>query len=334
MRQINTTVKFDMRAPDFGTPPRELYGAALEMARFADDIGATRINLMEHHGSDDGYLPTPFVMGGGVAAVTRKCRVTLGAVILPLHDPVKIAEQIAVLDLMSGGRLEVILGAGYVVSEFEAFGVSMSDRGRLLDEGIEIILRALHGERFHVGGREVFVRPLPVRRPEDILFVGGGVAASARRAARFGLGLAPMRRGLSEIYASECRDLGREPGLIFEPTGIGDIHLSLDPEQSWTRILPHLKHMVGEYAKLAETSGADSPFRGLLTDDAALRRSGMLNMFTPDQMIERAQKIDATGSLTFMPLLGGLAPEIGWKSLKLLADAMPRLQVSDQTMTA
>jgi alkanesulfonate monooxygenase SsuD/methylene tetrahydromethanopterin reductase-like flavin-dependent oxidoreductase (luciferase family) len=81
------------------------------MAAFVDEIGISRVNLMEHHGSEDGYMPQPFVMGGGVAARTKRCRISLGAVILPLHDPVKIAEQIAVLDQMSGGRLDVIFGA-------------------------------------------------------------------------------------------------------------------------------------------------------------------------------------------------------------------------------
>ena len=334
MRRISTTVKFDMRAPDLGTATRDLYAAALDMAGFADEIGVTRVNLMEHHASEDGYLPTPFVMGGGIAARTRRCRITLGAVILPLHDPVKIAEQIAVLDQMSGGRLEVIFGAGYVKSEFDLFGVSMKDRGRLLDEGIEIILRALHGERFHAGGREIFVRPLPVQKPEDIILGGGGVEASARRAARFGLGFAPTRRGLSDVYAEACRSHGRAPGRIFEPTGIGDIHLSPDPDTGWPLVLPHLKHMVGEYAKLAEGSGAHSPFQGLLTNDAALRQSGILNVLTPEQMIEKAQGVAADGSLTFMPLLGGLSPALGWESLKLLETAMPRLQVVEEPAAA
>ncbi len=93
MQNLYTAVSFDMRAPAFGTATADLYAAALEMAAYADDFGIDRIGLMEHHASEDGYLPTPFVLGGGIAARTRQCRMTLGAVILPLHDPVKIAEQ-------------------------------------------------------------------------------------------------------------------------------------------------------------------------------------------------------------------------------------------------
>jgi len=328
MTQVQSAVLFDMRAPAFATPAPALYAAALEMSAFADDIGISRINLMEHHCSEDGYLPSPFVMGGGVAARTKRCRISLGAVILPLHDPVKIAEEIAILDLMSGGRLDVIFGAGYVASEFAAFGVSLHDRGRLLDEGIEIILRALHGERFTFGGREVFVRPLPVQAPEDILLVGGGVKASARRAARFDLGLSPLRPDLIEVYDEECRKLGRQPRRKFRPSPPSNIHLARDPERAWSQLMPHLKHVVGEYAKWADAEpGSNSPFRGLLQSEQALRQSGMFAVWTPEELVRQASSLAADdGSLSFMPLLGGLSPDAGWESLKLLATVMPKLR--------
>ena len=334
MSDIRTAALFDMRAPAFGTPASALYAAALEMAAFADEIGISRVNLMEHHASEDGYLPVPFVMGGGVAARTQRCRISLGAVILPLHDPVKIAEQIAMLDQMSGGRLEVIFGAGYVASEFAAFGVSLRDRGRLLDEGIDIILRALRGERFAAGAREVFVRPLPVQPPEDILLVGGGVEASAKRAARFGLGFAPLRADLLPLYDAECRRHGREPGPRYGPSPPINIHLAEDPDRAWAQLMPHVKHVVAEYARWAEGEpNSHSPFKGLLQDDEALRRSGMFAVWTPEELVARAPSIVGEyGSLSFMPLLGGLAPELGWESLDLLGKVMPHLRCVEQAM--
>src|SRR5689334_18246300 len=125
---MRTSLKFELRAPEFGMPIAELYATALEMAEFADSFSVARINLQEHHGCEDNFMPTPFVMGGGVAARTNQCRINLGAVLLPLHDPVKIAEQIGVLDQMSNGRLEVILGTGYVPWEYQTFRRSMRDR--------------------------------------------------------------------------------------------------------------------------------------------------------------------------------------------------------------
>jgi hypothetical protein len=325
MSVVRTTAKFDMRAPPFARPPAELYAEALSMCAYLDEIGIGRINVMEHHGFEDNYLPQPFLMGSAIATRTQRCRIMLGAVILPLHDPVAVAEQIAVLDLISGGRLEVIFGAGYVNSEFAMFGASPRDRARRLDEGIDIILRALHGERFSVGGRPVFVRPLPIQRPEDIILAGGGVEASARRAARFGVGFAPMRAGLTPAYETECRRLGREPRTVHEPTGLGDIHLTHDPEATWPKVLPHLKHAIGDYSRIAEESGADSPFRGLLTNEAALKACGMFHVWTPVEAIEKAKSVGPRGSLTFMPLMGGLDPAVGWESLRLLKDVMPKL---------
>jgi len=327
MKPLRISLMFDMRAPDFGAPPAQLYGAALDMAAFADDIGVPRINAMEHHASDDGYLPTPFVLGGGFAARTRQARINLGAVILPLHDPVKIAEQIAVLDLMSNGRLSVIFGAGYVPSEFAMFGVSMKERGRRLDEGLDIILRALSGERFTApDGRPVYVRPLPVQSPEKIIIVGGGVEASAKRAGRYGLGFVPTRGDLLPLYEAECRKNGHEPGFMSMPSPPMNVHLAEDPDKAWAEIKPHIAHVVAAYGKWAdEQPGAHSPFRGL-GDVEPLRQQGLFAVWTPDEFVEAARKLHPLASMSMAPLIGGLNPEIGWKSMELLGKTMPRLK--------
>ncbi len=328
MTPIMTAVSFDMRAPAWGTPPQQLYGAALEMARYADEIGVDRIGLMEHHGAEDGYLPAPFVMAGGIAAVTRRVTIGLGAVILPLHDPVKIAEQIVIADLMSNGRLQVIFGAGYVPFEFQMFGAAMKDRGRLLDEGIETILRALRGERFEANGRPVFIRPLPVQKPENIVFAGGGVAASAKRAARLGVGFGPMRADIIPLYEEECRRLGREPGNYTRPCHRlpGIIMLSDDPDRTWSILEPHALHVVSEYAKwAAQEENTNSPFKGL-DNLEALRRSGMFAVWTPDELVANADKVEDKGMFGFQPLVGGFPPAEGWKSLELLKAVIPRLR--------
>jgi alkanesulfonate monooxygenase SsuD/methylene tetrahydromethanopterin reductase-like flavin-dependent oxidoreductase (luciferase family) len=293
------------------------------MCAYADEVGIGSIGLMEHHASPDGYLPAPFVMGGGVAAVTKRCIIRLGAVILPLHDPVKIAEQIAVLDIMSKGRLQVIFGAGYVPSEFARFNVSLKDRGRLLDEGIDLIIRGLKGEVFTTAaGREVMIRPVPIQQPEAILLAGGGVPASARRAARFNIGFAPMDRALFDIYDEECRKLGREPGFKRFSGVPLSVHVTDgDVEETWEQVLPHLLHVVREYARWAEESdGSNSPFEGIDTV-AKLKASGMFQVWTPEETIEKGRAMMATGqTLAFQPLLGGMNPELGWKSLKLVGE--------------
>jgi len=326
---IRISLGFDMRAPDLGTAPGDLYAAAIEMAAFADSAGFDSINLMEHHASEDGYLPQPFQLCAAMAAVTKRIRFMLGAVILPLHDPVDMAERIAVLDLITGGRFNVIFGAGYVPGEFAMFGKSLRDRARLMDEGIEAILRALDGERFDYQGRPVFVRPLPARNPRDIVMVGGGVPASARRAARFDVGFGPMRGDIVDIYLSECEQHGRPPRLFFRPGGgmpLG-IHLCEDPEAGWAALEPHALHVVREYAKWAEQEGdaTNSPFKGL--DNAtALRASGLFVAITPDQLVGMVRANPQVNTVSLQPLLGGLSPEEGWKSLRLLESVLPRLR--------
>jgi hypothetical protein len=91
--------------------------------------------------------------------------------------------------------------------------------------------------------------------------------------------------------------------------------------------MPHLKHVVTEYAKWAEADrNSTSPFRGLLADDASLRRSGIFNVMTPEELVARAPAaVGELGSLSFMPLLGGMPPELGWASLELLRSVMPQL---------
>jgi alkanesulfonate monooxygenase SsuD/methylene tetrahydromethanopterin reductase-like flavin-dependent oxidoreductase (luciferase family) len=331
MRNIQISCSFDMRAPSWGTPPEVLYPAAIEMAAFADTIGVDRIGLMEHHGSEDGYLPRPFTLCAGMAAVTRRIRFALGAVILPLHDPVAVAEEIAILDLISNGRFSVIFGAGYVPGEFAMFEKSIHDRAKLMDRGLEIILRALSGERFEIDGRPIFIRPLPARDPHDIVMVGGGVPASARRAARFDVGFGPMTPQVVDIYLDECRKLGREPREYWRPRpGMPlAIHLCEDPDHGWAAIEHHAVHVVSEYAKWAEQEGdaSNSPFKGL-TDPKVLRQAGLFAAWTPEQLLKRVPEIEDRQQIGFQPLLGGLSPEEGWKSLRLLEQTMPRLKAA------
>ncbi|MBM3595937.1 MAG: LLM class flavin-dependent oxidoreductase, partial [Alphaproteobacteria bacterium] len=267
------------------------------------------------------------------ASVTQRIHFMLGAVILPLHDPIDVAEKIAVLDLITRGRVSVILGAGYVPSEFAMFGKPLADRARLMDEGIEVILRALKGERFDYEGRPIFMRPLPTRDPHQILMVGGGIATAARRAAKFDLGFGPTSGHLVDIYLAECEKLGQKPRRFNRPTpGMPQgILLCEDAEEGWKVIERHAAHVVTEYAKWSAQAGeaSNSPFKGL-EDPAKLRTSGMFVAWTPDMLIERMRSLPNHAGITLQPLLGGLSPEEGWKSLALLKKTLPRIRELEQ----
>jgi len=125
----NWLLHHDLRAPDFGTPRVRLYAEALAMTAWAEERGCPRVVLSEHHGVDDGYLPSPFVFGAAVAARTSTVRIMVSALVLTLHDPFAVAEDVAVLDTVSDGRVELTVVPGYVAEEFAMFGIGFDDRG-------------------------------------------------------------------------------------------------------------------------------------------------------------------------------------------------------------
>ena len=186
---------------------------------------------------------------------------------------------------------------------------------------------AAAGERFTVDGREVFVRPLPVQPLHDMLYAGGGVAASARRAARFNLGFVPMRQDLFTLYDEECRRLGREPGRKIGPYGPILIHVADDPDAEKVKLERHVLHHAQSYAKwAAEGSTGTSNYTGM-EDPAVIWKSGRYRIVTPDACVALVQALEGTGaSLVMQPLIAGLDPDIGWRSLELFAKSvMPRL---------
>lgn len=317
---FRTALMFDLRSAPFGTPHESLYPASMEMVEYADQKGFDNIILAEHHASTDGYCPVPSLVAAAAGARTKNIMITLCALVLPLHDPVKIAETIAVTDLICGGRLHTVLAAGYVDHEFAMFRKSLSDRGRLMDEGLEIITRALRGERFMDGDREVFVRPIPKQFPH--LYVGGGVPAAARRAAKHNLGFNPLSPDLDSLYVQECRKLGNEPGPIFGRS-VGTLCYE-DVEQGWAEVGEYALFLGKMYAKISGTNQAqsNSPLFGLDTIEK-VRASGMIQILTPEQCVELAK----TRHLSLMPLISGLPPEIGWKTLELFtAKALPKIK--------
>ena len=157
------TLRFDMRAPAIGGPPTDLYAAASEMSAWAETRGCVAAVLCEHHCADDGYLPSPLLLGAAIAARTEQLMLNL-VILLPLYDVARLAEDISVLDHISAGRATYVFGIGYRAEEFDHFGLSMSDRGRIADEKLGLLRRLLAGEEVEHGGRRMKVTPRPRRR--------------------------------------------------------------------------------------------------------------------------------------------------------------------------
>ncbi|MFQ5415787.1 MAG: LLM class flavin-dependent oxidoreductase [Myxococcota bacterium] len=310
-----------MRAPQSGpAETRALYEAALDMARWADERGGVQIVLSEHHASPDGYLPAPLVLASAIAARTRRIPIQVAALILPLHDPVALAEHMAVLDILSGGRVSYVTAVGYRPEEYAMFGRDFASRGRRMEDCLRALRDAWTGEPFAFEGRPARVTPIPATPGGPTLFMGGNSAVAARRAARFGMGLLSqgLHPGLGEIYAEECRRLGREPGPCINPPQdlVTSAFISEDPDRSWREIGPHLLHDARSYAAWMGDSN-ESVSRSRATTVQELRdQSGPYRIFTPGEAIEHLRR---AGLMLFQPLCGGIPPQLAWASLDLFA---------------
>jgi len=321
-------IRFDLRAP--GLEPAEaqrLYSASLEMAEWADSRGFDMVVLSEHHASPDGYLPSPLVMAGAVAARTSRVALLISALLVPLHDPIRLAEDLAVLDLISNGRLSVVTGLGYRPIEYTLFDKEWTRRGRLLDENLDVMIKAWTGEPFEYRGETVQVTPRPVQRPHPTIMIGGSGAAAAKRAARLGFGLFPSTNDpeLFRIYTEECQRLGTTPGFVGKPSGPGTLFVADDPDRMWNRIGSYLLHDAVTYRSW-QPEGQHSHVTADATSIDELRAEGVYQILTPDECVAVAAEIGAFGGMTHHPLCGATPPEYGWESLELYVEkVLPRV---------
>lgn len=320
-------LRFDLRCPPFSRVSHaDLYATALEQCAWADRLGFAAVMLSEHHGSPDGYLPSPLVFGAAVAARTRKLRIQFAALIAPLHDPVRLAEDLAVLDVVSGGRVIPVLAGGYVESEFRAFGRSLSDRPRVMEEIVPFLERAWSGEPFEYQGRTVRVTPRPVQRPRPPIFMGAASAAAARRAARHADSLIPQLPEFWEIFRTERIRLGKpDPGPLAPSTG-NFVHVAEDPDAAWERIAPYAMHEMNAYGRWMAEAGTAGPYRPI-EDPSELRATGAYPVVTPQQLIDQIRALGPGCSVLVHPLMGGMDPELSWASLELLErKVLPAIQ--------
>ncbi len=322
------SIRYDLRRPDFATASAaELYAAALEQCAWADERGFAAVTLSEHHGSPDGYLPSPLCFASAVAARTQQLRISIGALIAPLHDFLRIAEDLAVVDVLSKGRLVTIVSGGYVASEFASFGRRLDERARLMEEVVPFLRQAWTGEPFEWRGRRVRVTPRPVQRPQPPILMGGASRAAARRAARLADGFVPTLPELHDVYRAELRALGkRDPGPPAPSLRAVFVHVAEDPERAWARIAPHALHETNAYGRWIAESGDPGPYQ-TAADAEALRRSGNYLVLTPGELVERLRALGPAAGCSLHPLMGGLDPELGWESLELVAaKVMPALR--------
>jgi alkanesulfonate monooxygenase SsuD/methylene tetrahydromethanopterin reductase-like flavin-dependent oxidoreductase (luciferase family) len=135
-------MRFDMRSPPAGVPTADLYQAALEMAAWAETRGAIFAVVCEHHGMADGYLPSPLILTTAIAARTTTLPVMVAVVILPLYQPVRLADDMVILDIIAKGRVSYVAAIGYRSEEYQMHGVDFHRRGAIAEEHLGLLLQA------------------------------------------------------------------------------------------------------------------------------------------------------------------------------------------------
>lgn len=313
------SLRFDFRNPAFaGTSAAELFEAARDMAAWADRLGCVAITLSEHHGSADGYLPSPLPVAASMAARTRDVGFTVAALLAPFYNPLRLAEDMVVLDHLTRGRIDLVVGGGYVREEFAMYGVPMHERGRRVTEAVRTLRAAFTGEPFEFEGRTVRVTPGPYRDGGPGIILGGNSEAAARRAARIADGFLPAVPHVWDFYRDEVRRLGRpDPGPASAAISDGNLTVALaeDPEEGWARMGPYFLHENNAYGAWQADSGLDSPYT-TVADLDVLRKTGRYLVLTPAEYVERLRRAEFPLALLH-PLCGGMPVDLAWSSLRL-----------------
>lgn len=321
-------LRFDLRNPDFaGVDMADRYAAALDMAEWADRQGFVVVVLSEHHGSEDGYLPSPLPMAAAIAARTESIRIQIAALVAPFYDPLRLAEDIAVVDLLSRGRLDVVLANGYVGRELEAFDVPPGERARRTTEAVHVLKQAWTGEAFEYRGRTVQVTPTPAQPGGPAITLGGSTPGAARRAARIADGFLPSTPGVWADYRDEVQRQGKpDPG----EWAMGDtnvVYVAADQENGWRQLAPHALHETNSYGSWMADAGLSATGGYVpVEDEEALRASGQYRVLTPDALVAEVQARGPFAFTLLHPLVGGFPPEPAWESLRLVErEVLPRL---------
>src|SRR5688572_19661860 len=187
------------RPPDDPRSDTDIYREVVERCVAAERAGFDSVWVSEHHFVDDGYMPSLLVLAAAIAQATERVQIGTGVLLAPLHDPLRIAEDAATVDLVSGGRLILGLGAGWRAEEFDVFGVPLSERASRMRETVRVLRAAWSPGTFEHNGAQINVTPKP-SKPIPV-WLGGFAPAAVRRAGRIGDGFLGSTSGMSGIEA-------------------------------------------------------------------------------------------------------------------------------------
>jgi alkanesulfonate monooxygenase SsuD/methylene tetrahydromethanopterin reductase-like flavin-dependent oxidoreductase (luciferase family) len=333
-------LRYDMRAPGLGPKSvrtTDLYRCAIEQAAWAEQRGFGTVYLAEHHGAEDGYLPSPITLAAAIAGRTTAMELHFSALVVPMHDPIRLAEDLAVLDLIAGpGRVQVYAGIGYRPHEYAMFGVDFDQRVQVYEAALDVLRRAWRGDPVERDGTEYFVTPLPATPGGPRLLIAGNAKPSARRAVRLGLGYSPTSERLYDYYLEQAVLAGVPTPQPFPRHGPGFVYVTEDPERDWPLVGPYVSHASNLYAQWATERGIDDNGYWRSHDGVEeLKRDPAMWVLTPEECVRRCVEAGDDYELRFHPLLGGMPPDLSWPNLALFAEkVLPALRDAGLTCPA
>ena len=324
-----------------------VYDSGLAQMLAAESLGYSSVWIAEHHFNDYGLCPVPPVLAAFLAARTRALRLGMGVSLLPLHHPVDLAEQLAVLDVVSGGRLDVGIGRGGTLQDYQTFQSDREDSRWRVEEGIALIQKCWSGQPFDFTGRfhsaeQLQVRPRPVQRPHPPLFIAANSEDSVRSAARLGLPtLSSFFVPIAEL--ARRRSVYREEALSAERS---ESEIDGVEQQAWGMRVVHIAESREEALRLTE-----APFMGYQQRMARLRsegtggsipnsfdrtyvrlrpfldymKDGLALIGTPDEVRDGLrQYVEATGHQRILLLMAlpGLETEAALRSMRLFTETV------------
>jgi alkanesulfonate monooxygenase SsuD/methylene tetrahydromethanopterin reductase-like flavin-dependent oxidoreductase (luciferase family) len=332
---------YDFRNPaQWRRPWVEFYERMLGLAVESETLGYDHVWLTEHHFVDDGYLPSIVPVAAAIAARTKRIRIGSDIMILPFQDPVRIAEDLAVVDILSGGRFDLGVGQGYRAEEFRAIGMERRERHARTRESVELIQKLwteadvrFEGRYFRVDG--VTISPRPVQQPHIPIWIGARTEKAMLRAARAGHHLTTtLGPDLSQLWRRALTECGRKPEDA-NMMGLTPAFVAPTSDEAWAAVQDHLHYQMKLYADwLGEANDAEGDqhvWDYERAEDVRKSEFGQsLPIGTAEEVSAKLETIVAQTAPTHMALLmhfPGADPERTSRSMRLFAErVMPEFR--------
>ena len=285
--RLNIGLMFSFRNPaQWRRPFVEVYADELALIRHAEEVGVDTIWLTEHHFVDDGYSPSVVTIAAAIAAVTERVRIGFNLLLLPLHNAIRVAEDVATADVISGGRMDPGVGQGYAPHEFAGYGIPISERLSRFVEGLDVLQGLWSQDTFSYQGRHYQIDnarlvPKPVQDPMP-LWIGATTLAGVRRAGKRGAHLLGVGGG---VLQQEYDNARLAAGFSVEDAKVLQLHWSYiadSDDQAWDESGAHFHHLMSVYQDFANASGGQGgPKPGQVPPVEELRNPSSRLMFRP-----------------------------------------------------